>query len=78
MSCAPHTLRQAAPHSQGCLESILVISGEVTVGPNGEQRLLSAGQEYQFKADQAHLYQTGEQWANFMVTIVYQAQGVVK
>ncbi len=77
MSCAPHTVRQAAPHSTGCLESILVISGEVTVGPNGEARALSAGQTYQFKADQAHLYQTGEQWANFMVTIVYQAQGAV-
>lgn len=77
MSCAPHILRVAETHTPGAQESVMVISGELEAGLEGETRLLGPGESHTFPADQPHLYRTGETWATLLVTIVYAAQGDV-
>ncbi|RDE19839.1 XRE family transcriptional regulator [Motiliproteus coralliicola] len=75
MTCAPHTQREAEPHTPGTRESITVISGQLEVGTLEDRQKLSAGETHTFDADSPHLYRAGENWASLMVTIVYAGGG---
>lgn len=71
MSCAPNTVRKAEAHTQGTRESITVVSGQIEVGTEKEKRLISPGETHNFSADLPHQYQTFDQWATVMVTVIY-------
>ncbi|WP_169566758.1 helix-turn-helix domain-containing protein [Sneathiella limimaris] len=71
MTCAPHSKREAEAHSPGTTETVTVISGQLEVGVLDEIKLLSAGETHTFNADQPHFYQTGENWATVLMTIIY-------
>lgn len=71
LSCAPNTRRDAEPHAKGTLERVTLISGELLVGPSSAPVRLTAGESFEFAADVAHCYQTGERWATALLTIVY-------
>lgn len=71
MRCAPHTLRQAEPHSAGTREAITLLSGQLEIGTQDGTRLLSAGQSHSFAADRPHLYRAGDIGATLLVVIIY-------
>ncbi|MBO1256892.1 helix-turn-helix transcriptional regulator [Alteromonas sp. 5E99-2] len=75
MSFAPHVLRKAEAHSSGTTETIHVISGELTVGVEGELQKLRAGECKTFESDKAHCYQSFEDWTSCILTIVYHKDG---
>ena len=75
MSCAPNTERKAEAHSSNTYETILVISGSLETGTEGNTRLLIAGECFTFSADMPHVYRTKDRWATFLVTITYGKEG---
>ncbi|MBB3230934.1 helix-turn-helix domain-containing protein [Halomonas stenophila] len=71
MRCAPHTIRHAEAHTPGARESLTLVSGQLEAGPEGETRVLRAGDTHAFAADRPHLYRTGESWATLLLTVIY-------
>lgn len=47
---------QSAPHDQGVVEDIVMISGSMDVLHNGKWQILETGETLRFKADQPHGY----------------------
>ena len=74
MSMAPNIHRQAHAHTVGSTETITMVSGELLVGPADSPQRLISGQSITFNADQPHGYQTEQQWATFLITIVYHTE----
>lgn len=52
--------RDAAPHPAGHVEHIIVLEGKLDVGPNGDSRIVEAGDYLMFPADTPHHYQVLE------------------
>jgi transcriptional regulator with XRE-family HTH domain len=52
--------RDAAPHPKGHVEHIIVLEGKVDVGPNGDSRIVKAGDYLMFPADTPHHYDAVE------------------
>ena len=75
MSCAPNILREAEAHSPGSSEVITVISGQLEVGTIGNTKSLSAGETHTFRADEPHIYRTGDKWATLSLAIIYAKRG---
>lgn len=48
--------RQAAPHSPGVIEHVIVLSGRAEVGPETEATILEEGDRITFLADRPHHY----------------------
>jgi transcriptional regulator with XRE-family HTH domain len=48
--------RDALPHPTGHVEHIIVLEGRVEVGPNGDSKVLEAGDYLMFPADLPHYY----------------------
>lgn len=75
MTCAPNTTHKSEAHAPGTCESITVISGQMQVGTHSEKVTICPGQTHTFPADQPHEYETSEQWATVMVTVIYSEVG---
>lgn len=65
--------REAEAHIEGCQETIVVLQGQVRVGPEKSQRDLSLGQSHEFSADVPHRYQSLSDSATVLVNIIYPA-----
>ncbi len=48
--------RQAAPHSPGVIEHVIVVTGRAEVGPDGEATVIEEGDRVTFLADRPHHY----------------------
>lgn len=53
----PGESRRAQPHPSGTVEHLLVCSGELWVGPVGQEEILSAGDYYSYPGDRTHVYE---------------------
>lgn len=71
VSCLPNVTRMAEPHSLGTKESITMISGQLEVGQLDQTVHLNAGDQYDFDADQAHMYRSGSAGASYLVVVTY-------
>lgn len=71
MRCAPFTTRVAEPHTPGTRESLILLSGHLEAGPEGDIHPLAAGDTLTFPADRTHYYRTGDDWATLLVSVVY-------
>lgn len=63
--------RQAKPHMKGVSEHVVVLAGEMQVGPCENPRLLQPGQSMTFSADVPHFYAAGRDQCRAIVTVVY-------
>ena len=63
--------RHAKPHVAGVREHVLVLAGEMRVGPSDGPSLLGAGQSLSFAADVPHVYAAGQDGCRAIVTVVY-------
>lgn len=68
---APNTTRKAEAHSKGTTERVTVVSGELTCGNRKASETLTAGQSFEFSADKAHVYRSGDVWTTAVITIAY-------
>lgn len=71
MQCKANNLRVAEAHTEGVCEAVTVVSGSLEVGALGLAKVLSAGESYQFSADQPHFYKSGDSGASALVVITY-------
>ena len=67
----PQASRHAKPHVSGVREHVVVLAGELKVGPEAAPSLLRCGQASHFAADVPHLYATGNEPCRAMVTVIY-------
>ena len=67
----PEASRHAKPHVPGVREHVVVLAGEMRVGPERAPSLLRCGQAIHFAADVPHLYAAGDKPCRAMVTVVY-------
>ena len=67
----PNIVHSANAHASGTKEHVVVLSGEITTGPEAEPTLLKAGQSVQFSADTAHSYAAGPDGCRSIVTVIY-------
>ncbi|WP_067095044.1 helix-turn-helix transcriptional regulator [Marinomonas atlantica] len=74
MSCAANTKKMSEAHTNGTIEQLTLISGELFVGPSDALQRLTAGDTYTLNADQPHCYQTQEKAAALMLVITYPNQ----
>jgi DNA-binding XRE family transcriptional regulator/quercetin dioxygenase-like cupin family protein len=66
----PRTRMEGVPHSPGTVENLLVASGTLRAGPEGEETDLHAGDLLSFDGDGAHSYETSDEPADVTVFIV--------
>jgi SAM-dependent methyltransferase/transcriptional regulator with XRE-family HTH domain len=71
MDLAPNVIRKADAHSPGATEHLVMLKGTMLTGAENQPALISAGQHHFFNADVAHIYQSLDQPAIAMVTVVY-------
>lgn len=64
-------LREAEAHGQGVTETVLVLSGSLTVGTHNDQTVLHAGQSASFSGDAAHIYKAGPRGGQAIVSVIY-------
>ncbi len=48
--------RNAAPHSPGVIEHVIVVAGRAEVGPDNEPTVIEEGDRVTFSADRPHHY----------------------
>lgn len=53
----PGEIRRAQPHPRGTVEHMLVCSGQLRAGPEGQEELLCPGDYYTFPGDHPHTYE---------------------
>lgn len=71
MRLDPDVYRLSAAHPAGVHETVTVISGRLTTGPEYQSHTLGPGQSITFAADRPHLYASNHQATSATVTIVY-------
>lgn len=71
MELPPKTSRYAKAHPTDVREHVVLLAGEMQVGPNEAPSLLRSGQSTSFKADLPHFYAAGDRLARAIVTVVY-------
>lgn len=71
MSCAANITHKSEAHALGTHESITVISGQIRVATETESQTICAGESYTFAADRLHEYQTFDQCATVILTVIY-------
>jgi transcriptional regulator with XRE-family HTH domain len=76
MSISPSTLREAEAHPVGTRESITLVSGQLTVGTQSEEAILTPGQSFSFSADSPHFYNASDQWVTAIVTVIYPEESI--
>ncbi|WP_419910309.1 helix-turn-helix domain-containing protein [Hoeflea sp.] len=67
--------RRAGANVGGVREHIVVLSGEMTAGPEAAPSLLRTGQSLQFAADAPHVYAAGADGCRAIVTVIYPEAG---
>lgn len=58
LDLGPRATRDAAPHSPGVIEHVLVVHGVVEVGVEGQMTRLEPGDRMSFRADRRHGYRS--------------------
>ena len=71
MRLDPDVYRLSEAHPAGVHETVTVISGRLTTGPEHESHTLGPGQSVTFAADRPHLYASDNQATCATLTIVY-------
>jgi quercetin dioxygenase-like cupin family protein len=62
---------EAEAHPQGTQEFITVFSGEVIIGVNGEEFVITEGNSIRFKADGPHVYKNSRDRTCTLCMIIY-------
>ncbi|MCK6065862.1 MULTISPECIES: XRE family transcriptional regulator [Microbacterium] len=73
VTLAPHALRHSKGNAAGVIERVVCVNGPVDVGPVGATSRLHQGDMLMFPADQAHVYEAGENGARLVVVQQYPA-----
>jgi len=67
----PGEIRRAQPHPRGTVEHMLVCTGQMRAGPEGQEQVLSAGDYYTYPGDHPHSYEALQ--PDTMFTMVMEA-----
>lgn len=63
--------RSAKPHATGVVEHVIVVSGRVDIGVEGESAVLEPGDRIRFTADRPHHYEALDGPARLIAIVVY-------
>lgn len=61
--------RQAVPHPKGTVEHVIVVDGELIVGPSDKPETLKAGDYFRYPADEAHMYRAKTDRVTFILVM---------
>ncbi|MBQ4825726.1 helix-turn-helix transcriptional regulator [Leisingera sp. HS039] len=65
----PGEIRRAAPHPRGTVEHMLVCSGQMRAGLEGQEELLWPGDYYSFPGDHPHSYEATRSGTLFLMVM---------
>ncbi|MEX0305028.1 MAG: helix-turn-helix domain-containing protein [Leisingera sp.] len=65
----PGETRRAQPHPRGTVEHMLVCTGQMCVGPEGQEEVLQAGDYYSYPGDHPHSYEALQPDTLFMMVM---------
>jgi len=61
--------RKAVPHPKGSVEHVIVIDGQLQVGPADRPEVLGAGDYFRYPGDEQHLYKAVSDEATFILVM---------
>ncbi|UWQ79461.1 XRE family transcriptional regulator [Leisingera sp. S132] len=65
----PGQIRRAQPHPRGTVEHMLVCSGQMRAGPEGQEEILRTGDYYTYPGDRPHSYEALQAETLFMMVM---------